>query len=203
MARASKRRPSRRAEILAVIRERPGATSAQIAEHLGITDPGKVTTDMWPSIRSGRVLTERIAQGARHVNAYYLPDQINGDSVTRVNQRVVDASEVIAPALGVTAQTSVFGGPVKKARKTKARRKPVARRAESPAIPAEAGKSEQSAQTVPIHDTDGFACALGGDGQLLLIRGGRILASLSEVEAMALQKLLIRQKLASVVAGMT
>lgn len=200
MARASKRRPGRRAEILALTRERPGATSAQIAEHLGIADPGKITADMWPSIRSGRVLTERVMQGGRHVNAYYLPDQINGDSVTRVNQRVVDASEVIAPPLGVAAQTSVFGGPVKKARKAKVRRKPVVRRATSP---VEVDKTGDGAQTASIRDTNGFACALNGDGELLLIRGGQILASLTEAEAASLQKLLIRQKLASVFAAMT
>ncbi|MBN3854603.1 hypothetical protein G3N59_14550 [Paraburkholderia sp. Ac-20340] len=203
MARASKRRPSRRAEILAVIRERPGATSAQIAEHLGIGDPGKVTTDMWPSIRSGRVLTERVMQDGRHVNAYYLPDQINGETVTRVNQRVVDANDVIAPALGVTAQTSVFGGPVKKARRTKVRRKPAAQRTASHDAPVVVGKSREVEQADATRDTDGFACALGGDGQLLLIRGGHILASLTEAEAVSLQKLLIRQKLASVFAEMT
>ncbi|WP_321870912.1 hypothetical protein [Paraburkholderia tropica] len=196
MVRASKRRPSRRAEILALIRERPGATSAQIAEHLGIGDPGKITADMWPSIRSGRVLTERIMQGARHVNAYYLPDQISGDSVTRVNQRVVDASEVIAPALGAAAQTSVFGSPAKKARKTKARRKPVTRRAANQASPVDAGKSADVTTC-----ENGFVCALAGDGQLHLIRGGQILASLTEAEAISLQKLLIGQKLLSVFAA--
>jgi hypothetical protein len=202
MARAAKRRPSRRAEILEVIRQRPGATSAQIAEHLGMADPSRVTADMWPLIRSGGVLTERVLQGARHVNAYYLPDQINGDSVTRVNQRVVDASEVIAPALGVTAQTSVFGGSIKKASK-KARRKPNVRRSANSAGPIEAAMSGEPGQVAADAGAGRFTCALGGDGQLFLIRGGQILVSLTEAEATSLQKVLIRQKLAGFFAGMS
>jgi hypothetical protein len=195
MARAAKRRPSRRAEILEVIRQRPGATSAQIAEHLGMADPSRVTADMWPLIRSGGVLTERVLQGARHVNAYYLPDQINGDSVTRVNQRV-------APALGVTAQTSVFGGSIKKASK-KARRKPNVRRSANSAGPIEAAMSGEPGQVAADAGAGSFTCALGGDGQLFLIRGGQILVSLTEAEATSLQKVLIRQKLAGFFAGMS
>ncbi|NIE67039.1 hypothetical protein [Burkholderia sp. Ax-1719] len=167
-----------------------------------MADPGRVTADMWPLIRSGRVLTERVLQGARHVNAYYLPDQINGDSVTRVNQRVVDASEVIAPALGVTAQTSVFGGPVKKASK-KARRKPVARRAANSVGPVEAVVSGETGQVAAGAGAGSVTCALGDGGQLFLIRGGQILVSLTEAEAASLQKVLIRQKLVGFFAGMS
>ncbi|MDR3100198.1 MAG: hypothetical protein LBV73_24440 [Paraburkholderia sp.] len=182
-----------------MIRERPGATSAQIAEHLGIADAGKITTDMWQSIRSGRVFTERIVQSGRHVNAYYLPDQINGDSVTRINQRVVDAKDAIAPALGAGVQASVFGTPVPKARKARARRKPAVRRA--PHAEKKAG-AEAGGQMAESGAFEGFACALASDGRLLLIRDGRIQLSLTDVEVTTLQNFLFGRKLANVVAGM-
>lgn len=199
MPRASKRRPSRRAEILALIRERPGATSAQIAEHLGIADAGKITTDMWPSIRSGRVLTERVVQSGRHVNAYYLPDQINGDSVTRINQRIVDAKDTIAPALGASVQASVFGTPIPKARKARARPKPATHRASDTEKKV---KAVEVGQIAPPGEFAGFACALASDGRLLLIRDGRILVSLTDPEVTTLQSFLFGRKLANVLVGM-
>jgi hypothetical protein len=193
MQKASRKLPSRRAEILAVIREHPGITSGEIAQRLGIAQVGKITTDMWQAIRSERVLTERVLQNGRHVNAYYMPDQITGDSVTKVNQRIVDANDVIPPSLGPDVQTSVFGARNVKSQRGKSRAK--ASRAAAPAGPT----------SVPVGrpiSASGFACAIASDGTLVLIREGQIQFSLTDAEAATLQSYLMKRAAASLFANM-
>lgn len=189
MQKASKKLPSRRAEILAVIREHPGITSGEIAQRLGIAQVGKITTDMWQAIKSERVLTERVLQNGRHVNAYYMPDQITGDSVTKVNQRIVDANDVIPSALGPDVQTSVFGAHNVKSKRGKSRAK--ASRAAAPVEPA--GRPTSAS---------GFACAIASDGTLVLIREGQIQFSLNDVEAATLQSYLMKSAAASLLSNM-
>ena len=192
MQKASKKLPSRRAEILALIKERPGITSGEIAEQLGIAVVNKITTDMWPSIKSGRVLTQRVLRNGRHVNAYYMADQITADSVTTVNQRIVDAHEVIPPALGPDVQTSIFGAHVKPHR-AKSRAKAV--RAAAPIEP----RAAPASRSTSIND---FSCAIASDGTLVLIREGQIQFSLTDAEAATLQRYLMKRAAASLFANM-
>lgn len=193
MQKASKKLPSRRAEILALIKERPGITSGEIAEQLGISVVNKITTDMWPSIKSGRVLTQRVLRNGRHVNAYYMADQITADSVMTVNQRIVDASDVIPPALGRDVQTSVFGAHNVKPKRGKSRAK--ASRAAAPVEPTSVPASRPTSAS-------GFACAIASDGTLVLIREGQIQFSLNDAEAAALQSYLMKRAAASLFANM-
>jgi hypothetical protein len=193
MQKASKKLPSRRAEILALIKERPGITSGEIAEQLGIAVVNKITTDMWPSIKSGRVLTQRVLRNGRHVNAYYMADQITADSVMTVNQRIVDANDVIPPALGPTAQTSVFGGHGAKSHPGKSRGKEA-----RAAVPIEP-KSVPASRSTSVN---AFACAIASDGTLVLIREGQIQFSLTDAEAATLQRYLMKRAAASLFADM-
>ncbi|MGS1045082.1 hypothetical protein ACVCII_18575 [Burkholderia glumae] len=60
MMKSKKEQLSRRAKIVELIKSRPGITSGEIAEKLALDNSTKVSTAIWPEVRAGRILVERI-----------------------------------------------------------------------------------------------------------------------------------------------
>ncbi|CAG4911655.1 winged helix-turn-helix domain-containing protein [Paraburkholderia saeva] len=190
MTTSKKQLQSKRAQMHALIQANPGITSGEIAERVGLDSASKVTTALWKAVRSGRILTERVEQNGRFMNAHYLPDQVPPDAVERINQKLVDAKDVIPAAKSPTARNSVFDVPrAEKAKKPSGRR--AALEIASPSTPSDA----------PVR-LRGFACAVTNDGCLVLMRQGQIEFSLSDVEAATLQSYLLRRAAANVFANM-
>ncbi|MFM0724823.1 hypothetical protein PQQ53_14160 [Paraburkholderia strydomiana] len=193
MAHTKKALLSKRAEMISLIGQHPGITSAEIAERLALESSNKVGTALWTAIRAGRVMTERVERNGRWMNKHYLPDQVPPDAVTRVKQRIVDASEVIPPPGALSAPTSVFNGP----RKPKHTKRPTRKVTASPAAP-----SRPVPQPKVVEQLQSFSCAVANDGSLVLMRGGRIEMSLPEVDAAVLQSYLVKRAAASLFANM-
>ncbi|MHB9838487.1 hypothetical protein Q8F57_027035 [Paraburkholderia terrae] len=196
MATTKKAAQSKRAEMRALIAEYPGITSAEIAEKLGIPSSNKVGTALYNDIKGGRVLTERVERNGRWMNKHYLPDHLPVDAVIRVKQRIVDASEVIPPPASNSAPTSVFNGPRKPRRGKKRAVRSVGKTATSPQAKV------VETQVKVVDKAPSFACAIANDGSLVLMRGGRIELSLSEVDASTLQSYLMKRAAANVFASM-
>ncbi|WP_175886044.1 hypothetical protein [Burkholderia sp. BCC0044] len=111
------------------------------------------------------------------------------DAVERIQQKIVDAKNVIPIAKSDGARSSVFD-----TKQLKTKRKPrVAQRA--PAAP-------HVTTPLPKIGPAGFACAVTNDGSLVLMREGTIQFSLSSIEATTLQSYLVKRAAASLFASM-
>lgn len=180
---------TRRAAIVTAISERPGITTAELASVLGV-EPKVISNAVWTVAKAGKVVSERIVRDGTHMNAYYLPEQVSADTVERINQKLVDASNVLPIAKSAASRNSAFDVP----RRTRSAKKRGSRRSAikatvTPIAPA----------TVP---TPSFACAIASDGSLVLMREGRIQFSLSDVEAVTLRRYLLKAATASALASM-
>lgn len=194
MAKTKKVALSRRAEIVELIKQQPGITSAEIASRLGIANSTKVSSALWPSVKSNRILVERITKDGKAMNAHYHPDQVPPDAVERIKQKLVDASEVIPMAKAADARNSVFDvpGAARRGKKRVAGKAPT--RTPSAAVPV---------ATKPVLPASrSFACAVTNDGTLVLMRAGEIQFSLSDIEAVTLQNYLVKRAAASLFASM-
>jgi hypothetical protein len=174
---------NKRAKLLELIKDKPGITSPELAEQVGFDSSSKVTTALWQRVRSGQIVTERVVRDGYNVNAHYMADQVPPDAVERINQKRVDASEVIPMVKSADARNSVFDVP----KPTKQKSQPK----------AEVTSSRQTTARSP-----GFACALTSDGSLVLIREGQIEFSLSGAEAATLQSYLVKRAAANLFASM-
>ncbi|PRH35232.1 hypothetical protein, partial [Burkholderia gladioli] len=130
---------ARRDAILAAVRQQPGVTTKELADIIGTHDVKPVSNAMWRLLRSGNILSEQVTRDGAHMNAYYLPEQIDGDSVERVNQKLVDASDVVPVKRAALPAGSVF----ELARKHKRKTNPPTRSSGKPApasanLPADA-----------------------------------------------------------------
>ncbi|WP_017776664.1 hypothetical protein [Paraburkholderia kururiensis] len=181
---AKKRISSKRAEMIEVVRQFPGITSAEIAQRLGIDTAIRVSNALYTNIKAGRIVTERIERNGHYMNAHYMSDQIPPDAVERISQKLVDASEAIPAAKSPSARNSVFDVP-----KAARSRKPVSKRA-----------ATTLALTTDVPRT--FSCAIANDGSLVLMRGGRIEMSLPQADAAALQQYLVKRAAANFLASM-
>lgn len=177
-----------------LIKAQPGITSAEITEKLDLPKSNTVATALWQEMRSGKVVTERIVANNRSVNAYYLPDQIDGDSVERITQKLVNAQNVVPIAKSSSARSSVFDVPGKPRPAAKNRRAKRVVRTDPKAAQPTPAASRVTAQ--------GFACAMASNGQLVLMREGQIQFALSDVEAATLQSYLVKRAAASLFASM-
>nr|WP_175800268.1 hypothetical protein [Burkholderia anthina] len=184
---------SRRAQVVQLIKHQPGITSAEIAEKLGLENSTKVSTSVWPEVRAGRVLVERINRNGQTMNAHYMSDDVPPDAVERIQQKIVDAKSVIPIAKSDDARTSVFDN-----KGLKAKRKPSG----SQRTPATLPTTSKAAVPASKIETAGFACAVTNDGSLVLMREGSIQFSLSSVEATTLQSYLVKRAAANLFASM-
>ncbi len=191
MMKSKRAQLSRRAKIVELIQREPGITSAEIAEKLGLESTAKVSTALWPDVKRGRVMVERINRNGQTMNAHYLPDQVPPDAVERIQQKLVDAKSVIPIAKPDDARTSVFDNRPRKAKP----RQSVGKRA-SVVRPTPIGDAVASMSS-PVD----FACAVTNDGSLVLMREGIIRFSLSCVEAATLQNYLIKRATANFFAN--
>ncbi|SDR02592.1 hypothetical protein SAMN05443026_2507 [Burkholderia orbicola] len=190
MMKSKKEQLSRRMQAVEMIKRHPGITSAEIAEKLELENSTKVSGAVWPEVRAGRVLVERIVRNGTTMNAHYMADDVPPDAVERVQQKIVDVQNVIPIAKSDDARTSVFD-----TKRLKTKRKPgVAKPA--PAAP-------HVTTPLPKIGPAGFACAVTNDGSLVLMREGTIQFSLSSVEATTLQSYLVKRAAASLFASMT
>ncbi|SAL19295.1 hypothetical protein AWB71_00919 [Caballeronia peredens] len=192
---SSKQAQSRKAAMVDLIKAEPGITSAEIATRLGLQSSKPVPSALWQDLRSGRILTERVVVNSRHVSAYYLPEQVDAETVERIRQSVVDAKNVVPIAKTATARSSVFDVAKPPARRSTGRRgKGTARHHSKPIV------SAGNARDTNVAPQD-FACAVASDGRLMLIRGGKIELALSDVEAATLQQYLVKRAAASLIAS--
>ena len=179
---------TRRAAIVTAISEHPGITTAELASALGV-ESKVISNAVWTVAKAGKVVSERIVRDGTHMNAYYLPEQVSAETVERVNQKLVDASNVLPIAKSATSRNSAFDVP-RKPRSTKKRsRQPTMRATVTPIAPV----------ATPIPS---FACAITSDGSLVLLREGRIQFSLSDAEAGTLRRYLLKAAAASALASM-
>ncbi|WP_323118873.1 winged helix-turn-helix domain-containing protein [Burkholderia alba] len=193
MMKSKKEQLSRRAKVVELIKRQPGITSAEIAEKLGLDSSTKVSTSIWPEVKSGRVLVERISRNGKTMNSHYLPDQVPPDAVERVQQKIVDASSVIPIAKSSDTRSSVFDN---KPRRTL--RKLGATKHLPHGQPSTVSAVTSSLQIGPV----GFACAVTHDGRLVLIREGQIQFSLTDYEATMLQSYLVKRAAANFFVSM-
>ncbi|MDR7006064.1 hypothetical protein [Paraburkholderia strydomiana] len=194
----------KRGRMLELIREYPGITSGELAEKVGVEDSSSVSSAMWTAIRRGHVMVERVIRNGKSTNAHYHPDQVPPDAVERVQQKLVNASQVIPISTTNSVRSSVFDVPgAKQRRKKQAPRKapsraPAAAPSLSATAPAMALSASPSSQAAPRT----FACAITNDGSLVLMRSGEIQFSLTDVEAATLQSYLLKRAAASMLASM-
>ena len=174
---------NRRAKLIELIKAKPGITSPELAEQVGFDSSSKVTTALWQRVRSGHIITERVVHDGRNVNAHYMSDQVPPDAVERINQKRVDASEVIPMTKSPEARNSVFDVP-------------------KPAKQMKPTRPEVTIARQTTARSPGFACALTSDGSLVLIREGQIEFSLSGAEAATLQTYLVKRAAANLFASM-
>lgn len=189
MMKSKKEQSSRRLQIVELIKLHPGITSAEIARKLHLENSTKVSTAVWPSVKAGRVMVERIVRDGTTMNAHYLSEDVPPDAVERIHQKIVDAKNVIPIAKSDDARTSVFD-----TKRPKTKRKP------SVAKPVQAPR--HATTPAPKMGAAGFACAVTNDGSLVLMREGTIQFSLSSVEATTLQSYLVKRAAASIFASM-
>lgn len=190
MMKSKKELLSRRMQAVEMIKRHPGITSAEIAEKLELENSTKVSGAVWPEVRAGRVLVERIVRNGTTMNAHYMSDDVPADAVERIQQKIVDAKNVIPIAKSDEARTSVFD-----TKRLKTKRKPSTAKAASAA--------PHAAIPTPKIGPAGFACAVTNDGSLVLMREGAIQFSLSSIEATTLQSYLVKRAAASLFASMT
>ncbi|MFX1766389.1 winged helix-turn-helix transcriptional regulator [Paraburkholderia sp. A1RI-2L] len=176
----TKQLQTKRGALIELIRQNPGITSSELAERMG-TDTSKVTTSLWNYVRAGKIMTERVERDSRYVNAHYMADQAPPDAVERINQRIIDANEVIPSGRSHGTRNSVFDVPQ----------------------PLAAKRSTASGSSKGVGASDDFACAITNNGSLVLMRGGEIQFSLTEREAATLQAYLVKRAAASFFANMT
>ncbi len=189
MMKSKKEQLSRRAKIVELIKSRPGITSAEIAEKLALENSTKVSTAIWQDVKAGRIMVERINRNGQTMNAHYSPDDVPPDAVERIQQKIVDAKNVVPIAKSDDTRISVFD-----TKRLKTKRKPSVAKTAPAALHA----------TTPIQKIgpSGFACAVTNDGSLVLMREGAIQLSLSSVEATTLQSYLVKRAAASLFASM-
>lgn len=196
MQKAKKQLQSRREEIIELVKAHPGITSAEIAVKLGLENSAKAATAAWPAIKRGQIVVERISKDGQTKNAHYHPDQVPPDAVERIQQKLVDASEVIPISKAKDARNSVFDVPRKQAARKSARK-----------VPRRIQKTVESINdTVPTsrpsRAPSGFACAITNDGSLVLMRQGQVEFALSDAEAATLQSYLVKRATANLFASM-
>ncbi|NIE87276.1 MULTISPECIES: hypothetical protein [unclassified Burkholderia] len=188
---------ARRDAILAAVRQQPGVTTKELADIIGTHDVKPVSNAMWRLLRSGNILSEQVTRDGAHMNAYYLPEQIDGDSVERVNQKLVDASDVVPVKRAALPAGSVF----ELARKQKRKTNPPTRSSGKPA-PASANLPVDAAPAPTPHPAiDPFTCAIASDGSLVLMRAGRIELALSDADTAILQRYLVKRIAANTLLG--
>jgi hypothetical protein len=176
---------SKRAEMIELIKAHPGISSAELASRVGINSASKVTTALWQYVRNGKIVTERAEIDGRWMNKHYMADQVPPDAAERITQRIVDASDAIPAVKSPQARNSVFDvpSPHKQQRMT-------------------SQPQASSFQTMRRMSTT-FACAVTGDGGLVILRDGAIETSLSEVETMKVQACLMKHAAARFFATMS
>ncbi|NBI48866.1 hypothetical protein [Burkholderia sp. ISTR5] len=172
---------ARRDAILAAVRQQPGVTTKELADIIGTHDVKPVSNAMWRLLRSGNILSE----------------QIDGDSVERVNQKLVDASDVVPVKRAALPAGSVF----ELARKHKRKTNPPTRSSGKPA-PASANLPVDAKPAPTPHPAiDPFTCAIASDGSLVLMRAGRIELALSDADTAILQRYLVKRIAANTLLG--
>lgn len=196
MQRAKKQLQSRREEIIELVKAHPGITSAEIALKLGLENSTKAATAAWPAIKRGQIVVERVSIDGQTKNAHYHPDQVPPDAVERIQQKLVDASEVIPISKAAGARSSVFDVP--RSRATRRSNKKASRRPQSPKTTT----ATAVAVPRPAPAAPGFTCAITNDGTLVLMRAGEIQFSLSDLEATTLQTYLVKRAAANLFASM-
>ncbi len=194
----------KRGQMLELIRQHPGITSGELAEKVGMEDSSSVSSAMWTAIRRGHIMVERVIRNGKSTNAHYHPDKVPPDAVERVQQKLVDASEVIPMTKANGVRSSVFDVPgAKQRRKKHAPRKASSRApAAAPALPATARATASSASPASHATPRNFACAITNDGSLVLMRAGEIAFALSDAEATTLQSYLVKRAAANLFASM-
>lgn len=193
MMKSKKELLSRRLQAVEMIKRYPGITSAEIAEKLDLENSTKVSGAVWPEVRAGRVLVERIVRNGTTMNAHYMSDDVPPDAVERIQQKIVDAKNVIPIAKSDDARTSVFD-----TKQLKTKRKP---RVAKPTLAAP-HTTPHATTPAPRIAPVGFACAVTNDGSLVLMREGTIQFSLSSIEATTLQSYLVKRAAASLFTSM-
>ncbi|MGU3777528.1 hypothetical protein [Burkholderia metallica] len=193
MMKSKKELLSRRMQAVEMIKRHPGITSAEIAEKLELENSTKVSGAVWPEVRAGRVLVERIVRNGTTMNAHYMSDDVPPDAVERIQQKIVDAKNVIPIAKSDDARTSVFD-----TKRLNTKRKPSILKPAPAAAPAAPHASTPLPKLAPA----GFACAVTNDGSLVLMREGTIQFALSSIEATTLQSYLVKRAAASLFTSM-
>ncbi|WP_420956611.1 hypothetical protein ACNSZH_32680 [Burkholderia gladioli] len=192
MMKSKKELLSRRLQAVEIIKRHPGITSAEIAEKLELENSTKVSGAVWPEVRAGRVLVERIIRNGTTMNAHYMSDDVPPDAVERIQQKIVDVKNVVPIAKSDDTRTSVFDN-----KPRKAKRQPSATKRLSAAQPIVVNATPPT----PKLGLSGFACAVTNDGSLVLMREGQVQFSLSSTEATTLQSYLVKRAAASVFAS--
>ncbi len=175
---------SKRAEMIELIKMHPGISSAELAQRVGINGASKVTTALWQYVRNQKIVTERAEIEGRWMNRHYMADHVPPDAVERITQRIVDASDAVPAVKSPQARNSVFDVPHASKVKTNTR----------------APQSEKSVSVV--RQASRFACAITGDGGLVLMRDGAIESSLTEGETSQVQACLMKLAAAKLFATM-
>ncbi|WP_124800768.1 hypothetical protein [Paraburkholderia phosphatilytica] len=112
-----------------------------------------------------------------------MSDQVPPDAAERINQRIIDASEVIPAVKSADARNSVFDVPKQKR-------------------PRKSGSKHPTTTPTPAAGVPRvFSCAIANDGSLVLMRGGRIELSLSDTDAATLQSYLVKRATANLFAS--
>lgn len=186
MKKAVKVLQNRRGAIMKAVADNPGVTTTELVSLVGVESTKLVSNAMWVLLKSGKLLAEQITREGRHMNAYYLPEQIGPDSVARVRQKLVDAADVIPAHRSGATPNSVFDLP----RATRRRSKSRARAAASKLTP-----TQPTAIAVKAVDVTagGFDCAVTNEGSLVLMRKGHIAFSLNHAEVSALESYLMKR----------
>lgn len=195
MKKAVKVLQTRRATITKAVAENPGITTAELAALIGVDSSKLVSNAVWVLLKSGKLFAEQIVRDGHHMNAYYIPDQVGADSVSRIRQKLVDAADVIPTPRSRSIANSVFDVPRAAKRRSKVR--------VHSSLPNQVSThpAVNSTQTLkPATPT--FACAVTNDGSLVLMREGHIEFFLSDIEAQALQRYLMKRAAANVFAEM-
>ena len=123
-----------------------------------------------------------------------MADHIPPDAVERINQRVINATDIIPAAKSPQVRNSVFDVPGGATENKKRTRRSSVRQPVEHASPARTNASQIVGS--------GFDCAITGDGGLVLLRDGAIEASLSELETLKVQACLMKLAAAKFFATM-
>lgn len=195
MVLAKKQPGSRRQEVINLVKAHPGITSIEVATKLGLASSTRASTALWPAIKRGHIVAERIVVDGKTMNAHYHADQVPPDAVERIQQKLVDASEVIPMSKATGARTSVFDVPSQLRR---VRQRPKKKNSSPPATTSTPPLPTIISPRAP----SGFACAVTNDGTLVLMRAGEIKFLLTDIEAATLQSYLLKRAAASLITNM-